>query len=162
MWLFAHMVSGALAWECLKDEKKWIIWLLLPIQWFFWHWILDLARADIYHNVFHLSAWNIFFWIFNFVGILALIWFSGRRRKGWRKIFSPHILSGLGAWLIWDWEWIVYKLGGGYPHFLHEHLLNLDPTNPWSAVILECVAVFALMLAAAPRISHAVKNQKNN
>jgi hypothetical protein len=113
MWVGAHLLAGATVYEVVRRKPLWAKVSLALAGGFVSHWVLDEIGA--YHGL-HGPWW---YWgILIGVHVLAV---SAIVRKGrW------YLLSGLWAWLCWDFEWILgsqgrwIHLSGIFPRYIRD------------------------------------------
>jgi hypothetical protein len=118
MWIASHVGVGSLIYEAVKDEPKWAKWSMVVAGGFVSHWMLD--EIGTYH-VISLQHWyDILFIAVNTISVCLMWWVSGRGLTGWARLLPPQFLSGLIAWLIWDWEW----LAGSHGYWIHHAQVN--------------------------------------
>ena len=155
MWAASHVTIGAVIYESVEDEPRWLKWPLVVIGGFVSHWLLD--SVGVYHDLSDLRWYDVLFIFFNVVAIIGLWLLAGRRFSGlYYKILPPHMLAGLLAWFMWDLEWVMPSW---WPN-IHDELISLtwsgSRPDPESA-ILESIFMFVMMLLAAPRLISQVK-----
>ena len=150
MWAASHVTIGAVIYESVEDEPRWLKWPLVVIGGFISHWLLD--SVGVYHDLDELKWYNLLFILFNVIVIIGLWWLAARRYSSLLyKILPPHILAGLIAWFIWDLEWVMPSWWPNVHDYFVSRTWSGSRTDPESA-ILECLFMFVMMLLAAPKL----------
>lgn len=161
MWAGSHIGVGAVGYELVREEPWWFKVLYVIFWGFITHFLLDRAAA--YHELsWPFNGWEILFLLVNAAIIGGVWWFSAREKRGWKRIFPPHLLAGFVAWWIWDVEWLFVMTGLMSGSFLHSYILGFQwaggATAPPSALV-ECALMLLLTLGAAPLLIRRRKNR---
>ncbi len=150
MFLSTHVAAGAAVYLAVRDRRWYVKYPVVLLGGFISHYVLDSVIS--YHEMPLDTWWGLSLLAFQIVCLMA-IWYTAadRAQIRWQVFWPPEILSGLWAWLSWDWEWIFGI------HWLHlEACRNWAPRyfsrcSPEPLTVLWEVAILALLTAYLTR-----------
>ncbi len=138
-----HIVFGAAIYRLAESKPWWIRWPAVVAGGFGSHYLLDSITT--YHSVYgsRFWPWDNHWWPWYNIALIAvqvlavcMVWLIGALEgRSWSIIRPTMLLSGLWAWLSWDWE---RMFGVGWLHVGSAQTWAPRPAewsrNPWTAL----------------------------